>query len=157
MIRIGFGYDIHPLESGRKLYIGGVEVPFDKGAVGHSDGDVLIHAICDALLGAVGFGDIGKLFPDTDDKYKNARSEIFLKKVGEILRENKCKVINIDSTVVLEKPKIAQFTDKMREKIASVLEIEPNRVSVKAKRNEGFGDIGSGKAIGCYAVAMVET
>jgi 2-C-methyl-D-erythritol 2,4-cyclodiphosphate synthase len=156
MLRNGIGYDIHPLVRGRKLFIGGVEIPSEMGALGHSDGDVLIHAICDALLGACGLGDIGKLFPDSDERYKDARSESFLLSIREILRERGCEILNIDSIVILEKPKISSFIDEMRRGISSMLEIDIDRISVKAKRGEKLDSIGRGEAIACFAIALVE-
>lgn len=157
ILRIGIGYDIHPLVEGRKLYIGGVEIPSNKGSLGHSDGDVLIHAICDALLGALGFGNIGELFPDTDEKYKNARSEIFLKDVKKILDEKNFEIVNIDSTVILEEVKLSPFVGEMKKKISSILEIPFDKISIKPKRNEKFDAIGKGGALACFAVVLIKS
>lgn len=157
ILKIGIGYDIHPLVEGRKLYIGGVEIPSDKGSLGHSDGDVLIHAICDALLGALGFGNIGVLFPDTDEKYKDARSEIFLKEVKKILDEKNFEIVNIDSTVILEEVKLSPFVGEIKEKISSILEISSDKISVKPKRNEKFDSIGKGDAVACFAVVLIKS
>lgn len=156
-MRVGIGYDIHPLVEGRKLYIGGVEVPSAKGSLGHSDGDVLIHAICDALLGAMGFGNIGELFPDTNEKYKDARSEIFLKDVKKILDEKNFEIVNIDSTVILEEVKLSPFVGEMKKKISSILEIPLDKISIKPKRNEKFDAIGKGDAIACFAVVLIKS
>ena len=155
MQRIGFGFDVHKLAEGRKLIIGGVEIPFEKGLLGHSDADVLLHAICDALLGAAALGDIGKHFPDTDARYKGISSVELLKNVADLLRKNKYSVSNIDSTLVLERPKIAPYVDKMRENIAEALSISVNAVSVKATTNERMGFIGRGEGAVAYAVAMI--
>jgi len=157
ILRIGIGYDIHPLVEGRKLYIGGVEIPSNKGSLGHSDGDVLIHAICDALLGALGFGNIGELFPDTDEKYKNARSEIFLKDVKKILDEKNFEIVNIDSTVILEEVKLSPFVGEMKKKISSILEIPFDKISIKPKRNEKFDATGKGDALACFAVVLIKS
>ena len=155
MQRIGFGFDVHKLAEGRKLIIGGVEIPFEKGLLGHSDADVLLHAICDALLGAAALGDIGKHFPDTDARYKGISSVELLKNVADLLRKNKYSVSNIDSTLVLERPKIAPYVDKMRENIAEALSISVNAVSVKATTNERMGFIGRGEGAVAYAVVMI--
>jgi len=156
-LRIGIGYDIHPLVEGRKLYIGGVEIPSDRGSLGHSDGDVLIHAICDAILGAIKAGNIGELFPDTDEKYKDARSEIFLKKVKEILDEKRFEIVNIDSVIILEKVKLAPFVQEIVEKLSSILEVSPDKISVKPKRNEKFDATGKGDAVACFAVVLLKS
>lgn len=155
MQRIGFGFDVHQLAEGRKLIIGGVEIPYEKGLFGHSDADVLLHAICDALLGAAALGDIGKHFPDTDMRFKGISSIALLKNVGELLKKNNYSVVNIDSTLVLERPKIAAHVDKMRENIASTLSISVNAVSVKATTNEKMGFIGNGEGAVAYAVALI--
>ncbi len=157
MQRIGFGFDVHRLETGRKLILGGVEIPFEKGLLGHSDADVLIHAICDAVLGAAGLGDIGKHFPDTDERYKGISSVNLLEHVGEILKKNGYTVGNIDSTLVLQKPKIASYVDSMRSNIARTLKISIDAVSVKATTNEGLGFIGSGDGAVAYAIAMINS
>ncbi|WP_297887396.1 2-C-methyl-D-erythritol 2,4-cyclodiphosphate synthase [Sulfurihydrogenibium sp.] len=154
-IRIGIGFDLHKLEEGRKLIIGGVEIPSDKGFLAHSDGDILFHALTDALLGAIGFGDIGELFPDTDLQYKNLPSEIFLKEAKKILDDKKYKIINIDSVIIIEKPKILPFREKIIENTAKVLKIEKDRVFVKAKTNEKLDSIGQRNAAACYVVVLV--
>ncbi len=157
ILRVGIGYDIHPLVEGRKLYIGAVEIPSSKGSLGHSDGDVLIHAICDALLGALGFGNIGELFPDTDEKYKDARSEIFLKDVKRILDEKNFEIVNIDSTVILEEVRLSPFIGEIKEKISSILGIPPDKISIKPKRNEKFDAVGKGDAIACFVVVLIKS
>jgi 2-C-methyl-D-erythritol 2,4-cyclodiphosphate synthase len=153
--RIGHGFDVHKLVEGRKLILGGVEIPSAKGLLGHSDADVLLHAICDALLGAAALGDIGKHFPDTDARYKGISSLKLLQHVGELLSTSGYSVGNIDSTLVLEKPKIAPHVEMMREKIAVALKISASQVSVKATTNEGMGFIGVGEGAVAYAVAMI--
>ena len=157
MTRIGFGYDIHTFAQGRPLILGGVCVPFDQGLQGHSDADVLLHAICDALLGAAGLGDIGVHFPDTDTKFHNAKSTKFLGKVFNLLIMHQFEVINIDSTVVLQAPKISPYIPRMKEIIALVLKLEISRVSIKATTNEGLGDLGKGKGCAAYAVALIQS
>lgn len=155
-LRIGFGYDVHKLVESRKLILGGIDIPSEKGALGHSDADVLIHAICDALLGAAALGDIGKHFPDDDSTYKNISSLILLDKVGFLLNENKYSVINIDSTVILEKPKIAGFIDQMRKTISSHLKIDISQISIKATTSEGLGPIGNFEGIASYVIALIQ-
>jgi len=155
-LRVGIGYDIHPLVEGRKLYIGGVEIPSEKGSLGHSDGDVLIHAICDALLGAIGYGNIGELFPDTDEKFKDAKSEIFLKEVKKILDEKNFEIVNIDSTVILEEIKLSPFVEQIKNRLSSILDLSSDKISVKPKRNEKFDSLGKGEAIACFVVVMVK-
>ncbi len=157
MQRIGFGFDVHKLAEGLKLIIGGVEIPFEKGLLGHSDADVLLHAICDALLGAAALGDIGKHFPDTDARFKGISSIELLKNVGQLLKQNGYAVGNIDSTLVLEKPKIAPSVDQMRENISSVLSISKDFVSVKATTNEGLGFIGASEGAVAYAVVIINS
>lgn len=154
-MRIGFGYDVHAFSENRKLILGGVTVPYRLGLLGHSDADVLVHAIMDALLGAVALGDIGKHFPDTDEKYKGADSLVLLKEVGNILSENGCKVGNIDSTVVAQSPKLAPYIDEMRENISKALGIDVSLVSVKATTTEHLGFEGRKEGISAYAVALV--
>lgn len=156
MMRIGQGYDLHRLESGRPLIMGGVTVPFDKGLIGHSDADVLTHAVIDALLGAAALGNIGILFPDTDPAYRDADSLKLLAAVAERLEGNGYTVVNIDATVVAEAPKLGPYLVQMRERIAGVLDIEPSAVSVKAKTNERVGPEGRGEAISAQAVALLE-
>lgn len=152
-IRIGQGIDFHRLETGLDLWLGGVKIPSDKGCVAHSDGDVLIHAICDALLGAAGLRDIGYYFPDTDTKYKNIDSKILLKETFSLIRQSGFSVINIDSTICLEKPKIASFIDDMRKTISSIVETVPENVAVKATTTEKLGF--AGREEGVFAIAVV--
>ncbi len=157
MSRVGFGFDVHKLTEGRKLILGGVEIPSEKGLLGHSDADVLLHAICDALLGAAALGDIGQHFPDTDPKYKGISSLELLKHVGQLIKENGYSITNIDSTLVLERPKIAPYSDTMRKNIAVALGIGENAVSIKATTNEGMGFIGVGEGAVAYAVTSIES
>jgi len=151
--RIGHGYDVHRLDEKRELFLGGVKIPASKGCVAHSDGDVLIHAICDALLGAANLGDIGKHFPDDDPQYKNISSTILLNKVLEILNDNKFAINNIDSTICLQKPKISPFIESIQSNLANILKIET--VSVKATTTENLGFIGKEEGIAAYAVALI--
>lgn len=153
--RIGTGYDIHRLVGGRRLVLGGVEVPFEKGLLGHSDSDVLTHAITDALLGATALGDIGTHFPDTDPHYSGASSLDLLARVVELIEERGFRVANVDAVILAERPKLAPHILAMREKLASVLKIEIERVSVKAKTNEGLEAIGRGEAMAAHAVALI--
>ncbi|HHY77028.1 MAG TPA: 2-C-methyl-D-erythritol 2,4-cyclodiphosphate synthase [Clostridiales bacterium] len=155
MYRVGNGYDVHRLVEGRKLIIGGVEIPYEKGLLGHSDADVLIHAIIDALLGACGLGDIGALFPDTDPSYKDISSLILLKRTAEAVEKANYKISNIDSIVVAQKPKILPFVKAMKENISSVLNISVDRINIKATTTEGLGFTGTGEGIAAYAVAGV--
>jgi len=155
-MRIGFGYDVHPLAAGRPLILGGIKIPYLLGLQGHSDADVLIHAICDALLGAIAEGDIGRHFPDTDPQYKGIKSTLLLKKVMTRMRERGFHILNIDASIVAQKPKLADFIPRMVEEIAGVLEIETGRVNVKATTSEGLGFVGKGEGIAAYAVALVE-
>ena len=157
MTRIGFGFDVHRLTAGRKLVLGGVEIPFEKGLLGHSDADVLSHAIADALLGAAAAGDIGTHFPDTDPKYKNISSLTLLSHVADLLSEKSLAIINIDTTIVLQQPKIAPHVEKMRVNIARALHVETDCVSVKATPNEGLGFIGAGDGAVAYAVAQINS
>ena len=153
--RIGFGFDVHQLKKGYPLWIGGVLIPSDFGAVGHSDADVLIHAICDALLGSLALKDIGFHFPDTSDDYKNIDSKILLAKVFDLVKLKGYHISNIDSTVCLQSPKIAGFIDKMTEVLAEILKIETDRVSVKATTTEKLGYTGRGEGIAAYAVILL--
>ena len=155
MIRIGQGYDVHRLTAGRKLILGGVEIPFEKGLLGHSDADVLLHALCDALLGGAALGDIGKHFPDSDPAYAGVSSLLLLKETARLLREAGYTVGNVDSTVIAQKPKLAPFLPEMRENIARVLVIPVESVSVKATTEEGLGFTGSGEGIAASAVALL--
>jgi 2-C-methyl-D-erythritol 2,4-cyclodiphosphate synthase len=154
-MRFGIGYDAHRLVVNRKLIIGGVEIPFIKGLMGHSDADVLCHALTDALLGAAALGDIGKHFPDNDPRFKDISSLILLKHVGELLRENNYEIVNVDSTVILQQPKIAPYIRRMRENIAHMLEIPLDQVSVKATTNDELGFIGMGDGAVAHAVASL--
>jgi len=156
MTRSGIGYDLHRLAEGRKLILGGVEVPFDKGPVGHSDGDVLSHAICDALLGAAGLGDIGTHFPDTDPRWKGASSLLFLEHVRKLLDARGLRVSHIDAIVITEKPKLSPHFAAMREALAKALAIQPAQINLKAKTHEGVGEIGRSEAIAAQAIATLE-
>ena len=155
-MRIGHGYDVHRLVEGRKLILGGVDIPFEKGLLGHSDADVLAHAIMDALLGAAALGDIGKLFPDSDPTYKGADSLMLLRRVAGILEENGYRVGNVDATVLAQRPKLAPHIPAMRERLAGAMDIPADRVSVKATTEEGLGFTGSGEGIAAHAVALIE-
>ena len=154
-MRIGMGYDVHRLAENRALIIGGVEIPYEKGLLGHSDADVLLHAVMDALLGAAAMGDIGKHFPDTDPEYKGISSLILLEKVGELLRENGFIIENIDATIIAQAPKMRPYIDSMRENIARVLEVDISCVNVKATTEEGLGFTGSGEGISSQAICML--
>lgn len=153
--RIGFGYDLHRLVHGRKLILGGVEIPSSKGLLGHSDADVLIHAICDALLGAAGMRDIGYQFPDTDPEYKNIDSKKLLLRVRELIRNKGWHIVNIDSTLVLQSPRISPYIEEMQLNLAQMLEVERDKISIKATTNEGLGYIGTGEGAAAYAVALI--
>ncbi len=155
-LKIGIGYDIHKLVEGRKLIIGGLEIPHTKGLLGHSDADVLLHAISDALLGAAGEKDIGELFPDTDKKYKDISSAILMKEVDGLIKKNGYEVSNIDTVVVAQSPKLNSFKDEIKKSIAEILQIDKERVNVKAKTQEMLGLIGNQEAISAYAVALLE-
>lgn len=155
-IKTGFGYDVHKLVEGRKLFLGGVEVPFSKGLIGHSDGDCLIHAVVDALLGAAGERDIGQCFPDTDPKYKNVRSTSLLKEVVRRIKEKNVEILNIDSIIIAEKPHLASYVPQMKEMLCSIINIRQEDFGIKAKTNEGLGIIGQGKAIAALAVVLVQ-
>ncbi len=155
-MRVGFGYDVHALTEGRKLILGGVDIPHEKGLLGHSDADVLLHAIMDALLGAAALGDIGKHFPDTDNSFKGIDSLVLLSKTGEILKSHGFSINNIDTTVVAQAPKISPYIDEMRENIGRVLDIDISCVSVKATTTEHLGFEGRKEGISAYAVATIE-
>ena len=155
-MRIGMGYDVHKLVEDRKLILGGVDIPYEKGLLGHSDADVVVHAIMDALLGAAALGDIGKYFPDTDDRYKGISSIKLLHHVGELLRENNFKIGNIDATIICQKPKLAPFRDEMVKNVAKALNIEESRVCIKATTEEGLGFTGEGLGISSQAIALLE-
>lgn len=156
MLRIGQGYDVHRLVEGRKLILGGVEIPCEKGLLGHSDADVLTHAVMDALLGALALGDIGKHFPDNDPAYEGADSIALLRRVGEMLRERGWQVVNIDSTVAAQAPKLSPHIPAMRQSIAAALGIPEDRVSVKATTEEGMGITGKGEGMTASAIVLVE-
>ena len=153
--RIGEGWDVHALVPGRRLVIGGVEIPFERGLLGHSDADVLLHAIIDALLGAAGLGDIGRLFPDTDEQFRGADSLVLLSEVGRRVLAEGYRVGNIDSTVVAQSPRLAPHIEAMRERIAQALGLQPGQVNVKAKTAEKLGPVGQGQAIEARAVALL--
>ena len=155
-MRIGHGYDVHKLAENRKLIIGGVDIPYEKGLLGHSDADVLLHSVCDALLGAAALGDIGKHFPDTDDRFKGIDSMLLLKNVAELLRKEGYKVVNIDSTILAQRPKLAPYILKMRENIAEAVGINTDCVSVKATTEEGLGFTGEGLGIAAHAVCLID-
>ncbi len=156
MIRIGSGYDVHRLVSGRRLIIGGVDIPFELGLDGHSDADVLLHAICDALLGAAALGDIGLHFPDTDERYKGIDSMLLLSHTVSLLKENGYKIVNIDSTVAAQKPKLRPYIDSMRANIAKAADIDVSLVSVKATTEEGLGFTGAMQGISAQCVCLIE-
>ncbi|MCI9221785.1 MAG: 2-C-methyl-D-erythritol 2,4-cyclodiphosphate synthase [Oscillospiraceae bacterium] len=154
-MRIGHGYDVHRLVEGRKLILGGVEIPFEKGLLGHSDADVLAHAVMDALLGAAALGDIGKLFPDSDPAYAGADSLVLLRRVAEVLAEHGYGIGNVDATVLAQRPKLAPHIPEMRERLAAAMGVGPGRVSVKATTEEGLGFTGTGEGIAAHAVALI--
>ena len=156
MFRIGHGYDVHRLVEDRKLILGGIEIPYEKGLLGHSDADVLVHAVMDALLGACALGDIGKLFPDNDDSFKGISSMLLLAKVREVLNERGYVINNVDSTIIAQRPKLAPFIADMRKNIANELGIDIDQVSVKATTEEKLGFTGDGSGIAAHAVALVE-
>ena len=154
-MRIGHGYDVHRLVEGRKLILGGVEIPYGLGLLGHSDADVLLHAVSDALLGAAALGDIGKHFPDTDPKYKGADSRVLLRHVVKLIREKGWQVGNVDVTVIAQAPKLSPNIPQMRENLAQDLEVEPDAVNVKATTEERLGFTGRGEGIACHAVCLL--
>ncbi len=154
-MRIGHGYDVHRFAPDRELILGGVKIPFEMGLLGHSDADVLLHAVSDALLGAAALGDIGKHFPDTDPKYKGADSALLLKEVGKLIRQAGYSVSNVDATVLAQKPKIGGYTRQMRENIARALDVDLSRVSVKATTEEGLGFTGNMEGMACHAVCLL--
>ncbi len=157
MLRIGFGYDVHPLLEGYDLTLGGVKIPHDKGCAGHSDADALIHAICDALLGALALGDIGKHFPDTSQEYKGIDSRILLNEVMKLIKIQGYHIVNIDTTLCLEKPKINPHMAEMRNALTPILEIPDNCLSIKATTNEKMGFIGREEGVAAYAVVLLES
>lgn len=156
VLRVGMGYDVHQLVEGRKLIMGGVEIPHHKGLLGHSDADVLIHAIMDALIGAIGEGDIGKHFPDTDPQYKGISSMILLEHVAHLLEERKAVIHNIDATIIAQKPKMAPYILQMREHIASALKLESKQINIKATTEEKLGFTGAEQGISSQAIALVD-
>lgn len=155
-IRVGFGFDVHQLTEGRPLVLGGVEIPHSRGALGHSDADVLIHAICDALLGAAGLKDIGHYFPDTSAEFKNIDSKILLRRVVDLLEERGYAVGNVDASLILEKPKIKPYVDEMCIVLAQILGIEKEDISIKATTNEKMGYVGREEGVAAYAVCLIQ-
>lgn len=155
-MRIGFGFDVHQLVKNRDLIIGGEKIEYDKGLLGHSDADVLIHSIMDGILGALSEGDIGKHFPDTSDKYKGISSLILLKKVNDIMVEKGYRIINIDNTIAAERPKLSKYLDSMKKNIIKVLCIEEEQLNIKATTTERLGYVGEGKGIACYSVVLLD-
>lgn len=155
-IKVGFGFDVHQLAEGRKLILGGVDIPHNKGALGHSDADVVIHALCDALLGAAGLKDIGYYFPDTDASFKNIDSKILLERVMALIEERKFSVGNADISLVLEKPKIKPYIDLMKERLAPILKISTEDISIKATTNEKLGYVGREEGVAAYAVVLIQ-
>ena len=153
--RIGFGYDVHQLVSGRDFWLGGIKIPFEKGGLGHSDADVLVHVICDALLGAANMGDIGKHFPDSSEEFKDIDSKILLKNVMELIRKNNFEIVNIDSTVCLQLPKLAPFIDTMKLELSNCMGIDVNDISIKATTTERLGFVGKEKGISAYATVLI--
>ena len=153
--RIGFGYDVHQLVSGRDFWLGGINIPFDKGGLGHSDADVLVHVICDALLGAANMGDIGKHFPDSSEEYKDIDSKILLKNVMGLIRKNNFEIVNIDSTVCLQLPKLAPFIDTMKLELSNCMGIDVTDISIKATTTERLGFVGKEKGISAYATVLI--
>jgi len=156
-MRVGIGYDVHPLLSGRRLVLGGVDIPFKKGLGGWSDADVLTHAIIDALLGAAALGDIGSHFPPGEPQYRNISSLVLLKRVRDELIENSWQIVNIDATIVAEQPRLRDFIDQMRQQLGQTLSVALNRVSVKASTSAQLGFVGRGEGIAAYAVALIES
>lgn len=156
-MRVGMGYDVHRLVEGRALIVGGVEIPYEKGLLGHSDADVLLHAVMDALLGAAALGDIGTHFPDTDPRYKGASSLELLEKVGKLLEDNLYVIENIDATIIAQQPKMLPYREQMRENIARTLSLEIDQINVKATTEEGLGFTGSGEGISSQAVCALQS
>lgn len=155
MSAVGFGYDVHPLQRGRKMILGGVYIPHPRGPAGHSDADVLCHAIGDALLGAANLGDLGKHFPDTDKKFSGISSRILLKEIAKLLKRRRLKISNIDATLVLEAPKVMPYAEEMKKNIAAALGITPSKISIKATTSEKLGFIGRKEGVAAFAVALV--
>ncbi|HOW22555.1 MAG TPA: 2-C-methyl-D-erythritol 2,4-cyclodiphosphate synthase [Sedimentibacter sp.] len=156
-MKVGIGYDVHALVEKRKLIIGGVDIPYEKGLLGHSDADVLIHAIMDSLLGAMGIGDIGKLFPDSDDAYKDADSRVLLRRVYEIMQENNYSICNLDAVIIAQKPKMSPYIEEMKRNIAEDLKSDVSNISIKATTTEHLGFEGRGEGIGAQCVCLLET
>ncbi len=155
-MRVGYGYDVHRLQAGRRLVLGGVEIPHAKGLLGHSDADVLLHAIADALLGAAALGDIGRHFPDSDEKYRDISSLLLLQAVADILRDLGWEVVNLDSTIVAQEPRLAPYIEQMRQNIACCLGVEAGQVNVKATTSEGLGFAGRQEGISAHAVVLIK-
>ena len=155
-MRIGTGYDVHRFAQGRKLILGGVQIPYEKGLLGHSDADVIVHAIMDALLGAAALGDIGQHFPDTDPAYEGISSSALLEKVGALLQEKNLAVVNIDSIIIAQKPKMMPYLEQMRQNVADALRVDAGQVSIKATTEEGLGFTGRGEGIAAQAVCLLE-
>lgn len=153
--KVGIGYDLHRLVEGRKLLIGGIEVPYEKGSLGHSDADVLLHAICDALLGALGKGDIGEHFPDTDPQYKDINSVILLEKVVRLVKNEGFVIRNIDTIIITEEPKLKNYKPEIRKKLSELMDLDQGDIGVKAKTMEGLGPIGNKEAIAAYATVLI--
>lgn len=156
VFRVGIGYDLHRLEKNHKLVIGGVEIESDTGAYSYSDGDCLLHALVDAMLGAAGLGDIGEYFPDTDEVYKDAKSSLFVKKTLDLIKKNGFSIVNVDATVLLEKPKLSWYKQRIKKNIADLLELDEQFVNIKAKTNEKTDEVGRGLAIAAYVVVLLE-
>lgn len=155
-MRVGMGYDVHRLTEGRKLILGGVEIPFERGLLGHSDADVLVHAVMDALLGAAALGDIGKHFPDHEEQYRGISSMVLLKRVAELLEERCFVIENLDATVIAQRPKLLPYMDQMRANIAQALSLSEDRVNIKATTEEGLGFTGTGEGISAQAVCLLQ-
>ena len=154
-LRIGFGYDVHQLVEGRDFWLGGIKIPHKKGALGHSDADVLVHVICDALLGAANLGDIGKHFPDNSKEFKDIDSKLLLGEVVQMLKENNYEIVNIDSTVCLQLPKLAPYINQMKDELAKCINIESDRISIKATTTEKLGFVGNEKGVSAYATVLI--
>ena len=154
-LRVGIGYDSHRLATGRKLVLGGVEIPSEKGLLGHSDADVLLHAITDAMLGAAAKGDIGTLFPPSDPQWRNADSSIFVRHASELLESYGWKVVNVDAVILIEQPRVGPYRDRIRKRVASLLGIDPDAIGLKAKTGEGVGPVGTGQLAEAHAVVLI--
>lgn len=155
-MRVGIGYDIHALKKGRALFLGGVRIPFGQGLAGHSDGDVLLHAAVDAVLGALAAGDIGDHFPDTDDRWRGASSALFVKKVRQMLAKRRFRLAHMDAVVVAQAPRLSPFKENIRRNVAKAFGVSVERIGLKTKTNEGFGEVGKGRAMACHAVVSLE-